>query len=1286
LLNSASSWDGPARDPNETPNFSPLAIDHLRKEYYERGRGTSLIHNPQSDARRRAHSQPTYRPDLTNIQHGSLTKELRDAAFDRLAERYRAKYKGKAVYEPTDNEILTEYYKVLHTRPHYMEATGAMSKNKLKDFRLYLRYQRSWLVSEARINRIVRSKLQLVTTGLIPVIDTTTAPRKENYHSLLEKIQSFKQETSNAVYVTLHPNFKSLVEIAHTINYENPDTPDVQPKEVAYVELTHRNARIPKLSDNGAEAWDLDVYKPSHKVLDVSDRTWESTLRKMFPQTSTQKNYFKYLYGSRSGNKLFLICFRHNELLCTSNVLTHRTQMPELCDDLRIVMENSPYIFMLIRGSGVDSQVESIVEAWKELTEYDPMSIIYKDLNDPQMCDSGIKPTSELSKFTASARYVFETFEEYERSVGLGTLLEQRASMGKHTYTGRVAVVPVPGTYNKTYKLWMSYHLQLSVDKNRESPKLVIGDSVFIDFHPGDELASINAWKGRITEAIDATSRGQLNVIVDCPRQKDTFLPLDAEEYSILTVEDLANMKHSSALRTWSRDNSKKSVAIFTKNGEEECKRLMNNITKLKVSHNLRDTYPAKAAALKAQIELLLMKNFKQLKSSGLFKDVDAGQWDQARQILVSYLRDHQLNTFTEMEDNGLYENTACVTGPSGSGKSYLASVIAVAYTLDINVPDSQIERNAREKAAMFESFEEHRFKKAAKSAAEAGGIEGEPEAKRASSKDNPAPPKPKEDNPETYTKQPGRVTFCGIQNDTVDEVYHVLRLVTSRFMISIKVPPKLVLRLHSSSSEIDAVVAMSRPSYNPLQKKLPLNYDPNTKVTGSLHRSLLDAYLTHCRGTADASIQDCRMKEVDGSAASYILELANLPGFPRSPEVLATFMDDELTHLENKLEPILHAHRELLTNGDRMNDDIKRTVKAAAETGYYALLEKAAIVCTTSSVATEMSFNVVRQTHAVFLEEAGRANDAEFAGYFSHYWNAHLRIFIGSINQLPPMVFGNSLENPFQKQLTLSPLMRLHVTGFNMYELKQTSRFKNKPLLDLCALVNELPGLQAVDGSFDNNLSTSYSDINKMIWRLDSNLIFVNVVGATTVKSVTGSSYSLETACAVMKDAVDRMAHIEGKDHVIITPYTAQVEVLRREREGAVAQALSRRQPVLAQRLADIDIVTVDSFMGKDRNSVSVDMTGALGHLWKLPRTVVATTRAKVSMQFFGPLDESVHMHPRNSIKSEHPLREMLIQLHKRGHIYRLTSIECKSFEQYEPVLEALGLITNRSEHRIFR
>jgi hypothetical protein len=156
--------------------------------------------------------------------------------------------------------------------------------------------------------------------------------------------------------------------------------------------------------------------------------------------------------------------------------------------------------------------------------------------------------------------------------------------------------------------------------------------------------------------------------------------------------------------------------------------------------------------------------------------------------------------------------------------------------------------------------------------------------------------------------------------------------------------PPKLVLRIHSSSSEIDAVVAMSRLFFDRDEKELPYYYNPNIEVTDGLPVSLLGAYLTHYRGTSDTSLCNRRMKEVDGSAANYILELANNPDFPRSPEVLATFTSGELTDLEDKLTPIFRAREQLLMNGDVMDNDIKRAVKSAAKTGYYPLLEKAAV------------------------------------------------------------------------------------------------------------------------------------------------------------------------------------------------------------------------------------------------------------------------------------------------------------------------------------------------------
>lgn len=222
--------------------------------------------------------------------------------------------------------------------------------------------------------------------------------------------------------------------------------------------------------------------------------------------------------------------------------------------------------------------------------------------------------------------------------------------------------------------------------------------------------------------------------------------------------------------------------------------------------------------------------------------------------------------------------------------------------------------------------------------------------------------------------------------------------------------PPKLVLRIHSSSSEIDAVVAMSRPFFDPDEKEMPYYYNPNIEVTDGLPRSLLEAYLTHYRGTSDTSLCKCRMKEVDGSVANYILELANHPDFPRSPEVLATFTSGELTDLEDKLTPILCAREQLLRNGDVMDNDIKRAVKSAANVAN--IMPSVLLFSPSRSLHHVVSCHrdVIQRCPSVACSvfgRVGRANDAEIAGYFSHYWQAQLRMFIGSTNQLPPKQNG---------------------------------------------------------------------------------------------------------------------------------------------------------------------------------------------------------------------------------------------------------------------------------------
>lgn len=138
----------------------------------------------------------------------------------------------------------------------------------------------------------------------------------------------------------------------------------------------------------------------------------------------------------------------------------------------------------------------------------------------------------------------------------------------------------------------------------------------------------------------------------------------------------------------------------------------------------------------------------------------------------------------------------------------------------------------------------------------------------------------------DTFTTEKGRITYCAMQNDAVDEVYRKLGRTAQLFMQRLKKDPVLVLCLHSRSAELSAVKAMVRPSYRRTEETSPFNMDPHQRITDELPLSLLNAYLAKYRGSGNPNIRDKRMKELDGSVAKYILELAKFPGFDLSPEI----------------------------------------------------------------------------------------------------------------------------------------------------------------------------------------------------------------------------------------------------------------------------------------------------------------------------------------------------------------------------------------------------------------
>lgn len=92
---------------------------------------------------------------------------------------------------------------------------------------------------------------------------------------------------------------------------------------------------------------------------------------------------------------------------------------------------------------------------------------------------------------------------------------------------------------------------------------------------------------------------------------------------------------------------------------------------------------------------------------------------------------------------------------------------------------------------------------------------------------------------------------------------------------------------------------------------------------------------------------------------------------------------------MKTELKPIIEAYHNLIGKKNDLTKELANNIQTAAVIGMDALLRKAAIVCTTTSVATESAFNLKRRAHVVVLEEAGRASDAETIGLFSHYSSA---------------------------------------------------------------------------------------------------------------------------------------------------------------------------------------------------------------------------------------------------------------------------------------------------------
>jgi len=282
----------------------------------------------------------------------------------------------------------------------------------------------------------------------------------------------------------------------------------------------------------------------------------------------------------------------------------------------------------------------------------------------------------------------------------------------------------------------------------------------------------------------------------------------------------------------------------------------------------------------------------------------------------------------------------------------------------------------------------------------------------------------------------------------------------------------------------------------------------------------------------------------------------------------------------------------------------------------------------------------------------------------WSLYPGASARLLIDDVKQLPPNAFGNAEMNLFQEQYKISLLQRMIVGGFNVHKLKVTKRFKNESLLAICRIVNCDNSIQEAPDCFQPKWDRIMKNHNKEEMGVEAPVAFIHVHNNWVQTADGGSRYSKDTATVTIRNVLQFLKRGATPELcTIITPYTAQVNLLRRMVQQADGSGITD-YPFVWDKLRKVTIKTIDSYMGNENRYVWVDTCGHPGHLLddvgdpgrpkEYPRTVVAFTRATSGMVVVG---EWNHEWQRKH-GSNHPyIRMVKYMIEKRFYVQVVVS-----------------------------
>ncbi|ADY51935.1 AAA ATPase [Pseudopedobacter saltans DSM 12145] len=212
--------------------------------------------------------------------------------------------------------------------------------------------------------------------------------------------------------------------------------------------------------------------------------------------------------------------------------------------------------------------------------------------------------------------------------------------------------------------------------------------------------------------------------------------------------------------------------------------------------------------------------------------------------------------------------------------------------------------------------------------------------------------------------------------------------------------------------------------------------------------------------------------------------------------------------------------------------------------------------------------------------------------------------IFAGDHLQLPPTVKSKEAEKLGLSSTLLEKNMGFHPEAVSLL----TTQYRmNKE-------INDYPSIEL----YESKLHADRSVATRKLDQKDIPVEFVDTAGCSFDEKINGTSvYNPEEANFTLKHLTGLLQnHNKAKYSVaVISPYKQQVELLKE-----LIEDWEDLKPFLAQ----IDINTIDSFQGQERDIVYISLTrsnseNAIGFLSDIRRMNVAITRARMKLVVIG-------------------------------------------------------------------